>query len=144
MGVEKQTKMFFKGVNTFSIDFKLVKMLPTSSSEQLTTQTNVNIVPKVFYPIEQSCQFNIIMDVSVSVPQYFSLALTSVGSFELNKSIQKESEEAQFFIHRNAPAIMFPYVRAFISTITANAGTHMNGIIIPTQFFPGELEEVKV
>jgi preprotein translocase subunit SecB len=38
---------------------------------------------------------------------------------------------------------MFPYVRAFITTLTTNLGNVTNPLIIPTQFFKGELEEVQ-
>jgi preprotein translocase subunit SecB len=47
------------------------------------------------------------------------------------------------FVDINAPAIMFPYVRAFITTLTTNLGNVTSPLIIPTQFFKGELEEVQ-
>jgi len=47
------------------------------------------------------------------------------------------------FVNINAPAIMFPYVRAFITTLTTNLGNVTSPLIIPTQFFKGELEEVQ-
>jgi hypothetical protein len=37
---------------------------------------------------------------------------------------------------------MFPYIRAFISIFTANLGNTTNGILIPTQFFKGNMDEV--
>ena len=49
-------------------------------------------------------------------------------------------KEIKPFIDINAPAIMFPYVRAFLSTLTANLGAGFPPIILPPQIFQGELE----
>jgi len=38
---------------------------------------------------------------------------------------------------------MFPYIRSFISTLTANLGSVVGTLVIPTQFFKGELEVIK-
>ena len=43
------------------------------------------------------------------------------------------------FINTNAPAIMFPYIRSFISTLTSNVGNVTGTLNIPPQFFKGNL-----
>ncbi len=58
----------------------------------------------------------------------FSLRLKIVGLFEADESV--EQIQLNKFIAMNAPAILFPYVRAFISSLTAQAG--IQPIIIPT------------
>lgn len=37
---------------------------------------------------------------------------------------------------------MFPYIRSFITTLTANLGDVTGTLTIPTQFFKGELKEI--
>ena len=37
---------------------------------------------------------------------------------------------------------MFPYIRSFISTLTANLGNVTGPLTIPIQFFNGVLEEI--
>lgn len=43
---------------------------------------------------------------------------------------QGNEEEVKPFIYFNASAILFPYIRAYISTLTANSG--MSTVILPT------------
>lgn len=57
----------------------------------------------------------------------FSLHLIVVGYFE---AYGMAEEERNKFIALNAPAILFPYVRAYVSTMTAQAG--IIPIVLPT------------
>ena len=56
------------------------------------------------------------------------IKVTTVAFFEYDSSLTEEQKRT-FFMH-NAPAILFPYVRAYISTLTAQAG--INTIVLPT------------
>lgn len=57
----------------------------------------------------------------------FTLHLKIVGYFEA-RGVAKE--EKNKFIALNAPAILFPYVRAYVSTMTSQAG--IMPIVLPT------------
>ncbi|MDD3543579.1 MAG: protein-export chaperone SecB [Christensenellales bacterium] len=57
-----------------------------------------------------------------------NIFLNIEGKFEFNKDLT-DSEKDSFF-NINAPAILFPYVRAYISTLTSLSG--INPIILPT------------
>jgi preprotein translocase subunit SecB len=81
------------------------------------------------------------MDVSLKCKEHFDLTLVAFGHFELDVEI--EEPQKKVFVNLNAPAIMFPYVRSFITTLTSNLGTITVPIILPTQFFHGEMEELK-
>jgi len=81
------------------------------------------------------------MDLELNSENLFDLALRAVGTFELNQRITDELKRT--FINVNAPAIMFPYVRSFITTLTANMGQSVGPLVMPTQFFSGALEEFK-
>lgn len=56
------------------------------------------------------------------------IKVTTVAFFEYDSSLTEEQKQT-FFLH-NAPAILFPYVRAYISTLTAQAG--IDTIVLPT------------
>jgi preprotein translocase subunit SecB len=44
----------------------------------------------------------------------------------------------------NAPAIMFPYIRAFISNLTSNLGNIIQTITLPPYFFGKEIEILNI
>ena len=56
------------------------------------------------------------------------IKITTIAFFEYDTSLN-ENQKKVFFMH-NAPAILFPYVRAYISTLTAQSG--IDTIILPT------------
>lgn len=132
MSTETQIKLKFHGVDFPIVDFK--------SRERLTktSEIKIEIKPKVFFPKEQPNHFQIVQDIHVFVEEVFDLFIVAIGSFELN---DREDENLRHnFVNRNAPAIMFPYIRAFISTLTSNLGNVTGTLIIPPQFFKGELQ----
>lgn len=51
-----------------------------------------------------------------------------VGYFEFESTITEE--EKNVFFKTNAPAILFPYIRAYIGTLTSLSGVHP--VILPT------------
>jgi preprotein translocase subunit SecB len=73
---------------------------------------------------------------------YFKLTLVGIGNFELLEGLSGEDKKT--LLHINAPPIMFPYMRALISTFTANCGDAVPLLIVPTQFFSGQLEAMEV
>lgn len=136
MEVSKQIQLKFHGV-----DFPIINL---SSDEPFVSNgdksININISPKVFYPKEQPEFFKIIQEIELSSDKFFNLFIVAVGTFELKAGIDEKIKKS--FVNINAPAIMFPYIRAFISTLTTNIGNVTGTVTIPTQFFKGELEEL--
>ncbi len=136
MEVSNQIQLKFHGV-----DFPVINLTsdePFFQSEE--NAINIDITPKVFYPKEQLYYFKIIQEIKLSSDNYFSLFILSVGTFELKADLDEKIRKS--FVNINAPAIMFPYIRAFISTLTTNLGNVTGPLTIPTQFFKGELEEI--
>jgi preprotein translocase subunit SecB len=134
--VSNQIQLKFHGV-----DFPVINLnseIPFLHSEE--SVINIDITPKVFYPKEDPNHFKIIQEVKLSSDKHFNLFILAVGTFELNTGLDEKVKKS--FININAPAIMFPYVRSFISTLTINLGNVTGSLTIPTQFFKGELEEV--
>lgn len=137
MEVADQIQLKFHGVDFPVINLKSENPFVQSPGNII----NIDIKPKVFYPTEQPDYFKIIQEVTLSSLNFFELFIISVGTFELKANVDENLKKV--FVNINAPAIMFPYVRAFITTLTTNLGNVTSPLIIPTQFFKGELEEVQ-
>lgn len=136
MDVTSQIQLKFHGV-----DFPVMNLnsdKPYFKSEE--SKIGIHITPKVFYPKEQPLFFKIIQEIKISSETFFELFVLAVGTFELKSNIDEHTKRN--FVNINAPAIMFPYIRSFISTLTANLGNVTGTLTIPTQFFNGELEEI--
>ncbi len=80
------------------------------------------------------------MNIELSAENFFNLQFLSIGTFEIDGNIDGIIKKN--FVNINAPAIMFPYVRSFITTLTSNIGNVTTPLIIPSQFFQGELLEL--
>jgi len=131
MNINEQVRLKFHGVN---VEFNSEQPLIDIGGKAI----QIAVVPKVFYPEGKNRHFTILMDVSTGVEGYFELKVYAVGSFELEREVNPEIKRG--FINVNAPAVMFPYVRSFISVFTANLGNTTGTLTIPPQAFSGELE----
>lgn len=136
MDIRPQPKLKFKGV-----DFPYVEM--NSKSPYVADkdgEIEVDIQPKVFLPKDKVESFNIIMDVKLVAEGFFELNVTGIGYFKLSGEDITEDDRRKF-INANSTAILFPYIRAFISTLTSNLGKVTSPILLPTQFFKGDIPE---
>lgn len=130
--IGKQDNLRFDGVKFYSVNFNIL------GSPKENTEIDLDIIPKVMY--NTSTQFNIIYDVNLSVDNVFTLQLKAVGYFEMSEELLENENIKEQLINTNAPAIVFPYLRSFISMFTSNLGT-IPTLTLPTQFFRGKLEE---
>jgi preprotein translocase subunit SecB len=137
MEISNQPKLIFEGVNIVHIDFNNYQQYDNKS------QIDLIVDPKVFYPSNQENHFSIVMESSLNCDGFFKLVVVATGNFVIS-SEGVDTELRKNFINANAPAIMFPYIRAFISTLTSNLGNVIGNITIPTQFFNGDLPEIDV
>jgi len=134
MEVSVQPKLMFHGVDFINIKFD------TNQQYDNEAGIDLNIDPKVFYPENETNFFKIFMEVSIHCEKFFDLNLVGIGNFEFDKEFEN-LELKKTFVNTNAPAIMFPYIRSFITTLTTNLGNVTGAIVIPTQFFQGDLPE---
>ena len=128
--VESQKKLSFYGVDVVQTTF--------NSSKKFNFETEIKFgidVKLITAPIEKD--FSLLMKIDLDVENFFSFSITAIGNFELNGATDDADRSA--FINVNAPAIMFPYLRSIITTMTANFGGNIiPTIIIPPQFFKNE------
>jgi len=137
MDVSVQPKLMFHGVDFVNIKFE------TNQQYDNETEIDLNIDPKIFYPEKEPDFFKIFMEISIRCDNYFNLNLVGIGNFELDKEFENQKLK-KAFVNANAPAIMFPYIRAFITTLTSNLGNVTGPLVIPTQFFQGDLPEFSI
>lgn len=72
--------------------------------------------------------FELRLDVIIDNTQNsFKAEVSIIGTF---KFTDKEDKKMESFLYLNAPAILFPYVRAYINTLTALSGN--KAIVLPT------------
>ena len=135
MEIKEQPKLKFGGVDIVKVNFEAYKCAYNQKKE-----IKITCKPAVFYSKKKPMAFKIIMDIDLEAENFFHLIIKAIGMFEMNMDISQEIKDS--FINANAPAIMFPYIRSFISTFTANTGRAVEGLIIPPQFFRGKIEEI--
>ena len=131
--VQANTGLQFHGVEIVKVQFDADHRYDSS------IPINFDFKPQVFFPNDEKNVFIIIMEAGLTANNFFTLAVTATGRFEFQGEITEETRKQ--FAHINAAAIMFPYVRAFITNFTASLGTVTGAITIPVQFFQGTLEE---
>lgn len=72
-------------------------------------------------------RFELVMDTKFSEVDVFDAKIKLIGHFEFKNEL---AETAEHFFFLNAPAILFPHVRAYVSALTALSG--MAAILLPT------------
>lgn len=129
MGTE-QLKFKFEG---YRITFSEIRISP---NDDLDRKLNLNFSSKKS-EIQDS---NYFLDLGVSVSNQeksIEISVEMRGFFIFDREIS-ESEKKTFFTG-SAPAIMFPYLRAYISNATAMAG--IQPIVLPTINFAESLRK---
>lgn len=137
MEIKDQHQLRFFGVEFINVNFSSYAKVESNKPK-----IDLKIEPRLFIPKEKPEFFHILMDVSINAEDYFSLSLVAVGTFAVTGENVDDKLRAEF-INANAPAIMFPYVRSFVSTFTSNLGDVTGRLLIPTQFFKGNLPEIE-
>jgi preprotein translocase subunit SecB len=101
---------------------------------------NVGFTPKGFI-FPKINQYHIILEIRVKDEDdkfQINIITESIFDYDINESIDKLIDGEFTF---NAPAIIFPYVRAYISSLTALSG--MPTLVLPTLNLSGIGAELK-
>ncbi len=106
-------------IHSASIDIK--------DAEKVGNELQVDI--KKSKEEENNNIYSLFFDITINdKSESLNIFLNIEGKFEFDKDLTDSEKESFFKI--NAPAILFPYVRAYISTLTSLSG--INPIILPT------------
>lgn len=130
-------------MNTPVSPFRLINFLIQRCQierKPLTKQSEFHIVIKpsgIIFTEKKSFQLE--MNVKVwEENQRFDASISAIGFFSFEQVHDKESLSNYFYI--NAPAIIFPYIRSYISALTALSG--MEAIVLPPLVLSGLRDEL--
>lgn len=122
---------------TFQLDNFIFNEVKLSVNEVKPKEINVDFMPEgVFYLLEKTFDLKlnfIAFESGERENPFIKISCIGTFSFENVDSV----EDIPSFFYRNAIAILFPYIRAFISSLTAQA--NITPMILPT-YNLGELE----
>lgn len=121
------------------ISFIKSKLLSLSiQTEQDGLEDNFKLKHSSGFSEKNTKQFVVKFDVNITSELGISISLEYAGIFETSSEITEEFRNCQF-ITVNAPAITYPYLRSYITTITVNAG--LSPMILPTINFQALADE---
>lgn len=101
---------------------------------------NIEIIPSGIYEQSKGIYFlNFEIKVICKETNSEVVDVTCRAQFSFNEPVQ--IEEIPDYFYPNSLAIMFPYVRAFVSTITLQANVHP--VVLPTVNLMGLTEELR-
>ena len=131
---ETKTSAFqFKG---YRIERSLIELKSTEIGENF----NISFDPKgIINKAESSYQLNLTAYIK-DKEDTINIEVDVVSFFSFDSQIEKSQLEKLFYM--NAPAIIFPYLRSYITTLTVLSG--IDPVILPTLNLSGlgkELEE---
>jgi preprotein translocase subunit SecB len=131
------------------VGFKFLGYIVSESSFEVTNPFFVNPSQKNELSVDVQQNFNkdnarfveVVLRIKLKNEENsFRVALTIKGGFEADKEMSDELFKQMYTI--NAPAILFPYARAFVSTLTGQAGVPQ--IILPLLNFTTKKEAPEV
>ena len=137
MEVKKQTNLRFLGVDILHFDMRTVQAYDKDDPPQIKINNN----PFYRFADDDKQILFIVNEIDIALEEFFSIRLVAMGNFELGDDLSKE--HLSNYIQVNAPAIMFPYIRSFISLVTLNSGRMIPTITLPPMIFQGEIKEYK-
>lgn len=110
-------------------DYKIVDASIHISPDGITGKNmSVEIKPQSCVS-DKDLNYKLQLDINISNSEnQFSVFASIIGLFEFDSDLDPVAKDKFFKI--NAPSILFPYVRAYISTLTSLSG--MAPVILPT------------
>lgn len=129
---EQIAKFRFVGYKIVESHFKI-----NENNSGHTGQVGVEVKRENFVD-SNSRSFKLIMTVSVKdEDEIIDIGVTVEGYFNFDSEIGEEQKS--MFFDFNAPAILYPYVRAYVNALTSLSG--FNPLILPTINFAARIEK---
>ena len=129
-------QLHFDGVQVVDLEFKTL-----GGELHKDSPVQFKIRPKVLYDKEDKTLFTLIMTATIFGEDIFSLSFIATGIFRFANA-NLDPEVRKKLVDSSAPAIMFPYLRSFVTTFTAAIASLPKPLVIPPQFFQSEIPEV--
>lgn len=113
-----------------SFNFESIEVPPKEDTFKLSFFNAYNEESKSYFVVK--------FDISLESKEGFSLSLSYVAYFEGDGDLDDDFKKSHF-PKVNAPAIAYPFLRSFISTLVVNSG--YGAVILPTINFQALSEE---
>jgi preprotein translocase subunit SecB len=110
------------------LDSWKVLNLNFSTLEEDRTENSFDLSTRSFFPEEEPKTFGVGFEIEVK-DKLFDLKLEAVFLFSLEEEVTEEFKLSHF-PKINAPAIAFPYLRAYISNLTLQSG--FETVVLPS------------
>jgi len=112
----------FKGYKIIDSTIRISEEMEISSKLEINFEQTIGSI------IEEGMYKHTLTTKITNDNSSMNIEVKAVGFFEFDKSLSNEL--LQDFFQKSAPAILFPYVRAYISTLTGLSG--VAPLILPT------------
>ena len=112
----------FKGYKIIDSTIRISEEMEISSKLEINFEQTIGSI------IEEGMYKHTLTTKITNDNSSMNIEVKAVGFFEFDKSLSNEL--LQDFFQKNAPAILFPYVSAYISTLTGLSG--VAPLILPT------------
>jgi preprotein translocase subunit SecB len=120
-------------------EFFINRSLIEQSEGEPSSDFSIGFDPKGFVNKKKSI-FQLRLGIKINDKKnVINIEISSVANYHFDKEITKDQLDKLFYI--NAPAILFPYIRAYISTLTNLSG--FKPINLPTLNLTGLGEDLK-
>lgn len=113
-----------------------------SIKRKLTAQQKVNlkINPTGLYN-EETKEYQLTLEIQIKDSnESYTVNMTAIGLFKIKEEETDDARLSNYF-YTNAPAVIFPYVRSYISAVTALTG--LNTVNLPLMNLSGLRDTLK-
>lgn len=119
------------------LGYKVVKSFIENKKGEVG-EVSVNISPEGIIDKTKDI-FTLRLNIKITdKEENFNVNVVVVGDFKMNSH---NDEKIETFLYLNAPAILFPYIRAYISALTALSG--YSSVVLPTFNLSGIKDTLK-
>lgn len=123
------------------LGYKILKSFIELSEDSINEQSGLSLAFKtsgIVNKTENSFKLNLGVKISNS-ENTIKIEIEAVGNFKFERS--DDTNDISHFFYNNASALLFPYLRAYISTLTNLSG--LKPITLPTMNLSNLGEELK-
>ncbi len=119
---------------------KAVDDMPEVEEKEIEVEVNLKVDIWYWQGLDQNYGVN--FDINVNdKSQFVEIAVEALGLFKTEHPMDEEFKKSDW-VKLNSPAIAFPFLRSFISTVSINAGC--SALILPSYNFISMAQEINL
>ncbi len=116
--------------STFQFDnFKIIRSVFEKKEGDASQKINLHFSPKAKY-YKEIAKFELFLGLTINdINNLLHIEVDAIAQFTLGGKTEEKDISNYFYV--NAPALLFPYIRAYIATLTTLSG-YLKPITLPT------------